>query len=152
MRQAQPQQRVVFMTGDNDAALAREALDTGAAGYLLKPFEFFELDAVVNYVMPAKAPARPSVGHAHVTKPAKVVLSRTHSRSRSRSFAAVRNAAVIVAMLGVSAAVGSALVPETKPLAPVPYDGSGASMSPMVVPVVLDKTVYITNQQAPVEP
>ena len=48
IHRALPNQQVVFVTGDADAGLAREALDSGAAGYLLKPFELFELDAVVN--------------------------------------------------------------------------------------------------------
>src|SRR5688572_25632682 len=48
IRAHQPGQPVVFMTGDTDAALAHRALRTGAAGYLIKPFELCELDAVIN--------------------------------------------------------------------------------------------------------
>ncbi|MEX0890922.1 MAG: response regulator [Gemmatimonadota bacterium] len=42
-----PEQPVVFVTGDTDEATARRALEQGAAGYLLKPFQLFELDALV---------------------------------------------------------------------------------------------------------
>jgi putative two-component system response regulator len=43
-----PLQQMVLITGDHDAALAHEALKLGVAGYLLKPFELFELDAAIN--------------------------------------------------------------------------------------------------------
>ena len=43
-----PLSPVVLITGDPDEALAREALGLGASGYLLKPFELFELDATVT--------------------------------------------------------------------------------------------------------
>lgn len=45
---ARPLSAVLIITGDDDAALAREALDSGATGYLMKPFELFELDAAVS--------------------------------------------------------------------------------------------------------
>jgi response regulator RpfG family c-di-GMP phosphodiesterase len=45
---ARPLSAVIVITGDDDAALAREALSAGAAGYLLKPFQLFELDASVS--------------------------------------------------------------------------------------------------------
>lgn len=45
---AKPLNAVLIITGDDDAELAREALDGGATGYLLKPFELFELDAAVS--------------------------------------------------------------------------------------------------------
>ena len=43
-----PLNAVLIITGDDDAALAREALEGGATGYLLKPFQLFELDAAVS--------------------------------------------------------------------------------------------------------
>lgn len=46
-----PSQPVVLITGDPDAALAREALSRGPVSYLLKPFELFELDAAVGAAM-----------------------------------------------------------------------------------------------------
>ena len=42
-----PLRPVIMITGDSDESLARQALDNGAAGYLLKPFQLFELDAAV---------------------------------------------------------------------------------------------------------
>lgn len=46
-----PMQPIVVLTGDPDEATARAALASGAAGYLRKPFEFFELHAVVHGVI-----------------------------------------------------------------------------------------------------
>lgn len=42
-----PLRPVIIITGDDDAELARRALGFGATGYLLKPFEMFELDAAL---------------------------------------------------------------------------------------------------------
>lgn len=43
-----PLRPVVMITGDSDEALARKALNYGAAGYLLKPFQLAELEATVR--------------------------------------------------------------------------------------------------------
>lgn len=43
-----PLHPVLVITGDDDEAVARRALGYGAAGYLLKPFQLFELDAAVT--------------------------------------------------------------------------------------------------------
>lgn len=43
-----PLRPVIMITGDADEALARRALGFGAAGYLLKPFQLFELEAAVQ--------------------------------------------------------------------------------------------------------
>lgn len=53
-----PSQALVLMTGDPDAALAREALSRGPVSYLLKPFELFELDAAVNQALMRQEMAR----------------------------------------------------------------------------------------------
>ncbi len=45
---ARPLSAIIMITGDDDATLAREALTAGATGYLLKPFQLFELDAAVS--------------------------------------------------------------------------------------------------------
>lgn len=42
-----PLSPIIVITGDDDARLARRALTEGATGYLLKPFELFELDAAL---------------------------------------------------------------------------------------------------------
>ncbi|MFO7892845.1 MAG: response regulator [Longimicrobiales bacterium] len=46
-----PLRPVIMITGDSDESLARKALDYGAAGYLLKPFELFELEAAVQQAL-----------------------------------------------------------------------------------------------------
>lgn len=43
-----PLRPVIMITGDSDEKLARRALSYGAAGYLLKPFQLFELEATVQ--------------------------------------------------------------------------------------------------------
>jgi CheY-like chemotaxis protein len=58
IRTARPDQPIVFVTGDIDEELAERALAGGGAGYLLKPFEFFELDAAVAQALKA-TPAPP---------------------------------------------------------------------------------------------
>ena len=55
MRVHRPHQPIVFVTGDVDEVLARRALSGGKAGYLLKPFEFFELDAAVAQAVQSAA-------------------------------------------------------------------------------------------------
>jgi CheY-like chemotaxis protein len=39
---------VILITGDPDEALAREALSRGPVSYLLKPFQLFELEALIR--------------------------------------------------------------------------------------------------------
>lgn len=46
-----PLRPVIMITGDSDEGLARKALNFGAAGYLLKPFQLFELEAAVQQAM-----------------------------------------------------------------------------------------------------
>lgn len=43
-----PLKPVILITGDDDEAAASEALAHGVAGYLLKPFQLFELDATLS--------------------------------------------------------------------------------------------------------
>jgi two-component system nitrogen regulation response regulator GlnG len=51
IRHVWPEQPVIVMTGDADASIAHRALHSGATGFLIKPFEFFELDAVVDHAL-----------------------------------------------------------------------------------------------------
>lgn len=46
-----PLRPVIMITGDADEKLARKALNYGAAGYLLKPFQLFELEATVEQAL-----------------------------------------------------------------------------------------------------
>jgi response regulator RpfG family c-di-GMP phosphodiesterase len=55
-----PQQPIVLITGDPDEALARDALSRGPVSYLLKPFELFELDAVLRQAVLRNPPAQPA--------------------------------------------------------------------------------------------
>jgi DNA-binding NtrC family response regulator len=110
-----PDQPIVFMTGDSDAKIAREALADGAAGYLLKPFEFFELDAVVNQAVQRKQRVGTQLRavrrgeSAHVTLPPKVMLAP--ARPRPSTFATqVRVALATAAMLGLAWLAGAGLV------------------------------------------
>jgi CheY-like chemotaxis protein len=65
-----PLRPVLMATGDEDAEVARRALGSGAAGYLLKPFELFELDAalaqavaMLDLVETTEVLARAQAGH-----------------------------------------------------------------------------------------
>lgn len=60
IRGKRPDQPIVFVTGDVDEQLARRALESGGAGYLLKPFEFFELDAAIEQAIKTPAQAQPT--------------------------------------------------------------------------------------------
>lgn len=147
IRQAHPRQQVVFMTGDHDASLARQAMDSGAAGYLLKPFEFFELDAVVKHAIDEKryAPATSFEPHRHVTTPPRVVFSPQRRKRTMRPL--LRVAAAVGAMLTVAFGVGSLLQP--KPVIETSSVGSvQESGRQIVVPVVLDRSVYISQAAA----
>lgn len=46
-----PMKPVLLITGDDDERLAIEALRSGASGYLLKPFELFEMDAMLGQAL-----------------------------------------------------------------------------------------------------
>ena len=51
IRTRMPNQPVVCMTGDADAEVERSALENGASGFVLKPVNLSELDAVVRGAM-----------------------------------------------------------------------------------------------------
>lgn len=115
IHEMRPEQPIVFMTGDADVTIAQRALQDGAAGYLLKPFEFFELDAVVNHAVQANrhvarrvaTPSRHGQS-AHVTLPPKVVLGP--SRPRPSVFAMrARVAITTAALLGLAWLAGVAI-------------------------------------------
>ena len=50
-RSNSPELPVVFITGDADRGLARQALAEDPAGFLIKPFEFTELEAVILHAL-----------------------------------------------------------------------------------------------------
>ncbi|HVS30513.1 MAG TPA: EAL domain-containing protein, partial [Thermoanaerobaculia bacterium] len=49
-----PDSRIILMTGDAPEALQLEASERGAVGFLQKPFEISELDAVLNMLEPPR--------------------------------------------------------------------------------------------------
>jgi DNA-binding response OmpR family regulator len=136
IRAMRPEQQVVFMTGDADASIAQRALRDGAAGYLVKPFEFSELDAVVNHAVKR-------VGRsAHVTVPAQVVLGPARPRRQTRWAVRARIALAAAAMVALAWLAGSALVPapvSAAPSTPVAQPGN----QPVVVPVVIERSIYL---------
>lgn len=136
IKEVQPEQAVVFMTGDSDAALARQALKSGASSFLLKPFEFSEMDTAVRNAVHRKS--------AHVTVPAKVVLGPARRRRR-HVFARARVGATIAAllMLGWMAGVGLAPSPSNTPAPPVAAASMGQGSQTTVVPIVIERSVYL---------
>ena len=100
IKEVQPEQPVVFMTGDADAAIARQALKSGASSFLLKPFQFFEIDTSVRNAVQRKA--------VHVGVFAGTVRSPKRRRRVSVS-ARVRVAAVIAVMLALGWIAGAGL-------------------------------------------
>jgi DNA-binding NtrC family response regulator len=111
IKEVNPQQPVVFITGDADALIAEHQAQGDTAGYLLKPFDFGELEAVVTRAL-AREPhgfvARTDKA-AHVTLPAKVVLAPERARHRKGFDARVRVAVATAAILAMAWLAGSAL-------------------------------------------
>ena len=131
----QPEQPVVFMTGDADAEIARQALKNGASSFLLKPFDFSEIDTAVRNAVQRKS--------AHVTKPAMVVLGPARKR-RAKVMPRVRIGATIAALLALGWLAGAGLAPTSSnvPVASVqsaPAPGNQTT----VVPVVIERSVYL---------
>lgn len=156
IHQAQPEQPVVFITGDADPVIAREALDTGAAGYLLKPFELFELDAAIHTAVGRKRPTRqhltPAVRnrlaesqvlpHVHVTTRPRVLVSparHTHSNLGHK----LRLAVAVLGMIGLAWLIGTGIKPQTLDAQGSRVSGNGSDNRPVVVPVVVEKSVYL---------
>jgi response regulator RpfG family c-di-GMP phosphodiesterase len=59
-----PMLPVILMTGDPDEELARRALAAGPVQYLLKPFEWFEMQAAVRYALEQRDEAEERVPEA----------------------------------------------------------------------------------------
>lgn len=153
IRAVRPQQPVVFMTGDADATIAQRALRDGAAGYLVKPFEFSELDAVVNHAVKQSGPGmaesqepRAWVGarSAHVTLPAKVVLAPARPRGHKRLAGRVRVAVAAAAMVTLAWVAGNAVATPPVETVATPATVSAPDNSrPTIVPIVIERSVYL---------
>ena len=145
---------VVFVTGDTDEKLARTALDEGAAGYLLKPFEFFELDSVLSQALRVSPQTIPTVHHRNdlqardltdaialqrfqraVRAPERVVL-RESAPVKKPARDGMRAAATVVGCLLFSWAVGIAVSPKPEAAAEevaAPVTGTNTVMVPYMV-------------------
>ena len=136
IKEVQPEQAVVFMTGDSDAGIARQALKNGASGFLLKPFEFSEMDTAVRNAVQRKS--------AHVTVPAKVVLAPARRRRR-HVLARARVGATIAALLVLGWITGAGLTPSPgdAPAQSVQSGSTAQSNQTTVVPIVIERSVYL---------
>ena len=138
---------VLCLTGDADADLAKRALEAGAAGYLLKPFEFFELDAVINTALrqvkgrdvSAAAVAQRSTDRLRRVARARerVVLRRADQPIRRRARLGWKAVASVGAFVLLSWLAGGAL--STRPTV-VPQAVPAATPAPatMFVPFVIE--------------
>jgi DNA-binding response OmpR family regulator len=173
LRKGDAEPRVVFVTGDADESLAREALEEGASGYLLKPFEFFELEAMVRaalkpvqtvmrYAMGADlAPPAPVMGRnvtrvvdeqralqrfqQAVQRPEKVVIRQGRSRTKRPSLVPWKAVAAIAATIVLSWIAGSIVFPAGR--APSEASAStitqSASSGPQMMPIVIEAKSYV---------
>ena len=153
LRMQRKDQAIVFITGDVDEKLARRALEGGQAGYLLKPFEFFELDAAITQAVQsaATAPASPSRAQfspadrtawyaeqrrsleAAAQRPLDVRLL-VHGRRAERWRAFAKLAITVLVLLGFAWVIGYALYPQ-KDNRPAPEVGQPAPVS--------ERTIYM---------
>jgi DNA-binding response OmpR family regulator len=123
---AWPEQAVVFMTGDADPMVARAALADGTSGYLLKPFELFELDAAVNMAVTRTRAVRKAapvvtrnriagsmtLPYVHVTRRPRVLVSPPAQPQRDRATTLkvrLRLAAAVTGMLALAWLVGAVI-------------------------------------------
>ena len=136
IKASRPEQPVVFMTGDSDASIARQALRNGASGFLLKPFQFSEVDTAVRNAVQRK--------RAHVTVDAQVVLGPARRR-RVNVMAHLRVGATVAALLTAGWLAGGALAPahSATPAAAAQTTDVGPANSPTVVPIVIERSVYL---------
>jgi DNA-binding NtrC family response regulator len=135
--QANPDLPFVFITGDEDESLAREALKQDPAGFLYKPFELTELDALVLHaVQSSRASAAPSVKVADApevvragkpaAQPYRIVMLKTPSTVAERNSGEglyIKLAVVVGAILLAAFLLGQFLGPDD----PRPLDPDEAS-------------------------
>lgn len=168
LRKGDADSRVVFVTGDHDESLAREAMNEGAAGYLLKPFEFFELEAVVRSALkPVQTIMRRHAMGAGVAsqrgrnvtqvvdqqramarfqeavvRPEKVVIRNGRSMSKRPPVIGWKAVAAVMGSILLSWLVGSAVFQsDTEAAANIPAATvqPSAGGQPMFVPIVVEQ-------------
>lgn len=156
LRSGEGEAPVVFVTGDADEKLAERALREGAAGYLLKPFEIFELDALIRTVlhplMKQSTNGRDisrtiadrraqATWRAAVQRPEQVVLRTGRTTRRPLPFGVKAVAAVACSLLA-SWIVGSKALadgPRTRTGANVIAPATTSAPTPMFVPLRVDR-------------
>lgn len=149
-------QPIVFVTGDVDEALARRALEGGKAGYLLKPFEFFELDAAVAQAVQTSAAAPPP--STRPTDPAdasgwyaeqrrllaaaaqrpldmRVMVAPVSHKKQERRGVLLKIGMVVLVLLALAWIIGYGLFPErTTPREPTYVEPAGSDNRTIYVP------------------
>ena len=139
----------LHVTGEATYARVAEAAESALDGYLIKPFEMFEIDAVINNAMRVRTSVQdsgtPMIAHKHVTRPAQVKLRSTSNRERKRYAMSARVAAVVAFIL-VSAFGAGASIKPAKVVEPTAAEEMfGKDSKPIVVPIMMDKTVYLNR-------
>jgi CheY-like chemotaxis protein len=121
----------VFITGDDDESLARRALLEDPAGYLIKPFELTELDAVVLHTVqassnsPRQSPAERVKGMAKAGSPYPILMlksPRDEADRRAMMALYLKLAAAVSTILLMAFLLGHFLGPD----APRPLDADAA--------------------------
>jgi DNA-binding response OmpR family regulator len=159
LRLAKGSAPVVFVTGDADEKLARTALGEGAAGYLLKPFEFFELDALMGTVLQKVSEAARTMGRtggrdlsqtmaerrafatwrAAIQRPEQVVVRKGRTTRRSLPFGLKAVAAVGCSVV-LSWLIGSAVLtgaPSTRSSS-LDTTATTSAPAPVFLPIVVE--------------
>ncbi|MEX2282093.1 MAG: response regulator [Gemmatimonadota bacterium] len=171
LRKGDANSRVVFVTGDHDESLAREALEEGAAGYLLKPFEFFELEAMVRaalkpvqtFIRRSGMGGRAAASQGRnvtsivddrrafarwqeaVVRPEKVVMRQGRTMRKRPSLFGWKAIAAVAGSILLSWLTGSAVFQsesEAATLEPGVVVQQQAGVQPMFIPMVIEQKSY----------
>src|SRR5688572_19742022 len=128
-----PELPFVFITGDDDESLARRALLEDPAGYLIKPFELTELDAVVLHTVqgtatsPRQPPADRVKGMAKAGSPYPILMLKSpREADRITSALYIKLGLVVSAILLGAFLIGHFLGPD----APRPLEADSAPTAP----------------------
>lgn len=161
LRLHRPDQPIVFVTGDVDETLARRALEGGKAGYLLKPFEFFELDAAVAQAVqtsaaaprPEARPADPADVSGWYAEQRRLLAAAAQrpldmrvmvsTKKQERRHVLVKIGIFVLVLVALAWVIGYGLFPDrTTPREPVYTEPAGGG----------DRTIYVPYEPQPREP
>ncbi len=119
----------VFITGDDDESLAQRALLEDPAGYLIKPFELTELDAVVLHTVqssPRPTPIELVRGRPRAEAPYPILMLKSPTPESERKQVPrlyIKLAAAVSAILLIAFLLGHFLGPDApRPLDPATPD------------------------------